>query len=494
MNRSVDCFFVFSNEEASQKLIDQFRKSSLVRQVYVLSKFPVNLENCEQVLVEENGSCSTIRQIAKLVRADFALLALGESFLEIGQYAVDRLIRVADQTDAPMVYADYFETRNGVSAPHPVIGYQLGSLRDDFNFGPVRFYKAEVLKAFRYENYEMLKYAGCYALRLRASRMGELVHIPECLFTVVESDIRTSGEKQFDYVKVAARERQLEMEQVCTAHLRDIGALLLAPFPETMLAEPFETEASVIIPVRNRIKTIRDAVESVLKQKASFRFNLLVVDNYSTDGTTELLREYASAGKLIHLVPKWKNLGIGGCWNEAVFHPACGKFAVQLDSDDLYSDKNTLQLIVDRFYEENCAMVIGSYRMINFNREEIPPGVIDHREWTDDNGPNNALRINGLGAPRAFYTPVLREVRVPNVSYGEDYAVGLAISGKYKIGRIYQPIYLCRRWEDNTDASLDVAKQNINDLYKDRIRTFEIQSRIQRNKLIDPDIAWLEEL
>lgn len=493
MNRKVDCFFAFSNEETSQKLVDQFRASELVNKVYVLSKTPVHLNNCELVQVEEYGSCSTIRHLAKLVESDFSLLALGETTIELGQWAIERLVQVAEQTEAPMVYADYLEIKDGVIAPHPVIDYQLGSLRDDFNFGPVRFFRAEVLKAFRYENYEMLKYAGRYALRLRASRMGELVHIPECLFIQVERDTRTSGEKQFDYVKASAREFQLEMEQVCITHLRDIGALLLAPFPETILSESFETEASVIIPVRNRVKTIRDAIVSVLIQEASFRFNLIVVDNFSTDGTSEIIKSYADQGKLIHIVPERKDLGIGGCWNEAIFHPDCGKFAVQLDSDDLYTNENTLQTIVDKFYEENCAMVIGSYRMTNFNLEEIPPGVIDHREWTDDNGPNNALRINGLGAPRAFYTPVLRTIRVPNVSYGEDYALGLSISGKYKIGRVYQPVYLCRRWEDNTDASLSVIERNAHDLYKDRIRTFELQARIQRNKKADPGKIWMDE-
>lgn len=492
MNRNVDCFFVYSNEEASQKLVNHFRESLLVGQVFVLSTVPVNLVNCEQLIVQETGSCSTIRQIAKMVRSEYALLALGRSAIELGQGAIERLVQVAEYTEAPMVYADYMEWNSGVLAPHPVIDYQPGSLRDDFNFGPVRFFRAEVLKAFRYENYEMLKHAGCYALRLRASRMGDLVHIPECLFTTTQTDTRTSGEKQFDYVKSSARERQLEMEQVCKTHLRDIGALLLEPFPETSFSVKFETEASVIIPVRNRVKTIRDAIISVLIQKTTFKFNLIVVDNYSTDGTSEILKEYASFGKLIHIVPERKDLGIGGCWNEAVFHTECGKFAVQLDSDDLYANENTLQIIVDKFYEENCAMVIGSYRMTNFNLEEIPPGVIDHREWTDENGPNNALRINGLGAPRAFYTPVLREIRVPNVSYGEDYALGLAISGKYKIGRIYQPVYLCRRWEDNTDASLDIVRQNAHNLYKDRIRTFELQARIQRNKSADPDKVGLD--
>lgn len=493
MNRTVDCFFVYTGNKESQTLINQLRISPLVREVYVLTKEQVKLNNCQLVIVEENNSCSTVRLIAKLLRADFALLALEESAIEVGQGAIERLVQVAENTDAPMVYADYMELKGGVLSPYPVIDYQLGSLRDDFNFGPVRFYRSEVLKAFRYENYETLKFAGSYALRLRASRMGELVRIPEYLFTKVETDTRTSGEKQFDYVKSSARERQLEMEQVCKTHLRDIGALLLAPFPETILAENFETEATVIIPVKNRVKTIRDAIVSVLIQKTSFNFNLIVVDNYSTDGTSMILEEYASQGKLIHLIPERKNLGIGGCWNEALFHPACGKFIVQLDSDDLYINENTLQTIVDKFYEENCAMVVGSYRMTNFDLEEIPPGVIDHREWTDDNGPNNALRINGLGAPRAFYTPILREIRVPNVSYGEDYALGLAISGKYKIGRVYQPIYLCRRWDDNTDASLNVVKMNANNLYKDRIRTFELQARIQRNKKLDPDKAWNDE-
>jgi len=493
MNRTVDCFFVYTGNKESQTLINQLRISPLVREVYVLTKEQVKLNNCQLVIVEENNSCSTVRLIAKLLRADFALLALEESAIEVGQGAIERLVQVAENTDAPMVYADYMELKDGVLSPYPVIDYQLGSLRDDFNFGPVRFYRSEVLKAFRYENYETLKFAGSYALRLRASRMGELVRIPEYLFTKVETDTRTSGEKQFDYVKSSARERQLEMEQVCKTHLRDIGALLLAPFPETILAENFETEATVIIPVKNRVKTIRDAIVSVLIQKTSFNFNLIVVDNYSTDGTSMILEEYASQGKLIHLIPERKDLGIGGCWNEALFHPACGKFIVQLDSDDLYINENTLQTIVDKFYEENCAMVVGSYRMTNFDLEEIPPGVIDHREWTDDNGPNNALRINGLGAPRAFYTPILREIRVPNVSYGEDYALGLAISGKYKIGRVYQPIYLCRRWDDNTDASLNVVKMNANNLYKDRIRTFELQARIQRNKKLDPDKAWNDE-
>lgn len=493
MKPTVDCFLAYTDQAAGQKLVDQFRASPLVNQVFVLAKTQVQLNNCGFVQVEELDSCSTIRQIAKLLQADFAVLILGDSAVEMGQGAIERLVQVAGYTEAPMVYADYMELKGEQLIPHPVNDYQMGSMRDDFNFGPVRFYRAEVLKAFRYENYEMLKYAGRYALRLRASRMGSLVHIPEFLFTKSETDTRSSGEKQFDYVKTTARELQLEMEQVCTTHLRDIGALLIAPFPETNLSEHFETEASVIIPVRNRVKTIRDAIVSALIQKTTFRFNVIIVDNYSTDGTTEIIQSYAEQGKLVHIIPERKDLGIGGCWNEAIFHPECGKFAIQLDSDDLYVNENTLQTIVDKFYEDNCAMVIGSYRMTDFNLKELPAGVIDHREWTDDNGPNNALRINGLGAPRAFYTPVLREIRVPNVSYGEDYALGLAISGKYKIGRVYQPLYLCRRWEDNTDAALDIAKLNANNSYKDRIRTFEILARIQRNKQNDPGKDWSDE-
>ena len=486
MNRKVDCFFVFTNEEASQNLVNQLRESSLVSQICVLAKEPVNLVNCEQIVVEEHVSCSTIRQIAKLTRADFALLALDNSVIELGQGAVERLLQVAGYTEAPMVYADYFVKKKEKISPNPVIDYQPGSLRDDFDFGPVRFFRAEVLKAFRYENYETLKYAGYYALRLRASRMGELVHIPECLFTMAENDIQTP----FNFPKPLVRERQLEMEQVCTAHLRDIGALLLAPFLETVFSEHFETEASVIIPVRNQVKTIREAIDSALIQKTRFNFNLIVVDNHSTDGTTDTLKEYARLGKLIHIIPERNDLTVGGCWNEAVFHPDCGKFAVQLDSDDLYADENVLQIIVDKFYEENCAMVVGSYRTTNFDLKEIYPGVVDHREWTDENGPNNAIRINDLGAPCAFYTPVLRDIRFPNVSYGEDYAMGLAISGKYKIGRIYQPVYLCRHKEDFTIISIDLAEMNAKNLYKDRIRSFELQARIQRNKTNDPDNGW----
>ena len=323
------------------------------------------------------------------------------------------------------------------------------------------------------------QYAGLYDLRLRVSRLAELVHINEYLYTEIEHDDRKSGETMFDYVDPKNRATQIEMEQACTDHLKQIGAYLKPEFKKVDFnQEKFEYEASVIIPVRNRIRTITDAIQSVLTQITDFKFNLIVIDNYSTDGTTEAIGAFKSDKRLIHIIPDNKDLGIGGCWNVGVHHPQCGKFAVQLDSDDMYSDDQTLQKIVNAFYEQQCAMVVGSYMLTDFDKNPIPPGVIDHKEWTPENGRNNALRINGLGAPRAFFTPLLRKIKVPNTSYGEDYALGLAFSREYQIGRIYEVVYLCRRWEDNTDASLDIVKMNAHNTYKDRIRTWELQARI----------------
>jgi hypothetical protein len=475
--KQTDCFIAYTGQEETREMVLILNANALVNNVFVVSPEAVEIPGTEILVVEQPLSTKTMQLIAKKSSAIYSLLALRGTPLELGQFAISRLFQVAENTGAAMVYADYRELKNGEETAHPVIDYQKGSLRDDFNFGPVQFYRTDVLKSFSEDNFQ---FAGYYALRLHASRLGEIVHIPEFLFTMVETDIRNSGEKQFDYVSASARKKQIEMEKACTSHLKKIGAFLSPPFKEVDFSElEFPVEASVIIPVRNRAKTIKDAVDSVLIQKTDFWFNLIVVDNYSTDGTTEILQKYASEGMLIHLIPERKDLGIGGCWNEGIFHEKCGRFAVQLDSDDLYASENTLQTIVDKFHEEKCAMVIGSYQMTNFALEEIPPGLIDHKEWTPDNGPNNALRINGLGAPRAFYTPVLREIKVPNVSYGEDYAVGLAISRTYKIGRIYEPVYLCRRWEDNTDASLDIGKQNAHNLYKDRIRTIELMARMK---------------
>jgi hypothetical protein len=472
---TVDCFISFTGYEETGKLVSELKSHKLVSEVYVVAPEKMDIEGAEVIVAEHMFATSTILQIAKNTNASYAFIALQNTPVEPGKFAIERFLRVAEDTSASMVYAAYREIKNNTEAFYPLIDYQHGSLRDDFNFGPVQLYRSDVLKSFTEDEY---RHAGYYSLRLHASRQGSLVYIPEFLSAMVERDLRKSGEKQFDYVSAAAREKQIEMEKVCTRHLGKIGALLSPPFSEVDFNEyDFPVEASVIIPVRNREKTIRDAVESVLRQKTAFSFNLIVVDNYSTDGTTDILKAYAREGKLVHIIPDRKDLGIGGCWNEGLFHEKCGRFAIQLDSDDLYAGENTLQVIVDKFYEEKCAMVIGSYRMTNFKLEEIPPGIIDHREWTSDNGSNNALRINGLGAPRAFFTPVLREIKVPNVSYGEDYAVGLAISRKWKIGRIYEPVYLCRRWDDNTDASLDIGKLNLHNHYKDKVRTIELLAR-----------------
>lgn len=426
---------------------------------------------------------AALRKLAETYWSDYLLLYTGTSELHLAPRAVERMLQVARMSDAVMLYADYFRREGDVEKSIPVLEYQLGSLRDDFDFGPLQLYRTREFAEAVAEMEEDYRYAALYDLRLRLSRKGDIVRMPEFLYTVEETDFRKSGEKQFDYVNPAQREVQVEMEQACTAHLRAIGAKL-APRTRSVELEAggFPVEASVVIPVKDRAGTIADAVDSALRQRTDFPFNVIVVDNHSTDGTTAVLQKLARTNpSLVHHIPASRELGIGGCWNEAIEHPACGKFVVQLDSDDLYSDEHTLQTIVDAFYREKCAMVIGSYRMVNFRLEEIPPGVIAHREWTAENGHNNALRINGLGAPRAFYTPVVRSIGFPNVSYGEDYAVALAVSREYRIGRIFDALYLCRRWDGNSDAALDVAKQNAYHFYKDKIRTLELKARIKMN-------------
>ena len=488
MPKQITAFVPFSGQELTRATVAQLKQSDLVEKVYLLAERTTStIEGTETLAVDALQSWATMRQVIDRAATPHALLVLHDTAIELGRFALDRLVNVAQWTGAPVVYSDYTDLRATADrrrVPHPVTDYQLGSVRDDFDFGSVVLLDSAAIKRAAGDlPDEDLRFAGWYRLRLAASRVALPARVNELLYTKVEPDARKTGEKQFDYVDPRNRALQVEMERVATEHLKRVGAYLEPRFANVNFnGQHFEFEASVIIPVKNRVKTIGDAVHSVLKQRTSFPFNVIVVDNHSHDGTTHLLREIAAADKrLIVLIPQRHDLGIGGCWNEAVHHPKCGRFAVQLDSDDIYADDTTLQRVVDVFHRERCAMVIGSYRMTNFALEEIPPGLIDHKEWTPDNGRNNALRINGLGAPRAFYTPVLRRVNIPNVSYGEDYAVGLAISREYQIGRIYEPIYLCRRWEGNSDADLDINKANTYNAYKDKLRTIEILARQRMN-------------
>ncbi len=448
--KKITCFISCGTQEETLKTVQELRNSDLVSQVYVVCSTEQNcpVDGAEVLKSEPMTNGKTIRRIAALANTRYTLIYTRQSSLQMGQKALERFAQVADDTQSGMVYSNYLAVKNGKVENNPVIDCQEGSLRDDFNFGPVLFFCTEIMKKAAGQVSEDFDFAGLYALRLGVSQYAELFRIPESLYTEQESDLRKSGEKIFDYVDPKNRAVQIEME------------------------------ASVIIPVKNRVKTIEDAIKSVLSQKTDFKFNLIIVDNYSTDGTTELIQKYAAIdSRLVHIIPERKDLGIGGCWNEAANSPLCGKFAIQLDSDDMYYDETTVQQVVDAFYKQNCAMVVGTYQMVNFALEEILPGIIDHKEWTPENGRNNALRINGLGAPRAFYTPVLRRIPVPNVNYGEDYALGLAISRQYQIGRIYNPIYLCRRWDENSDASLSIEVMNAHNLYKDRIRTIELKAR-----------------
>ncbi len=423
-------------------------------------------------------SSEAIKRLATEATGDYTLLYIKDTEVVWGYLAQERMKQVMDATGAAMVYADRYVIKDGQREQAPVIDYQKGSLRDDFDFGAVVMIRTSVLKEAASRMKANYRYAGFYDLRLKLSQRYEFVHINEYLYTEQEKDLRLSGQKQFDYVDPRNRERQIEMEQACTEHLKEIGAYLEPQFKNVDFnQEAFEVEASVIIPVRNRVKTVKDAINSVLSQVADFPFNVIVVDNHSTDGTTEVIAQLSQDERVIHVIPERTDLGIGGCWNMGIHHPQCGKFAIQLDSDDLYSDEHTLSKMVSAFYEQQCAMVIGTYRMTDFDLNTLPPGIIDHKEWTPENGRNNALRINGLGAPRAFYTPVIRQIGFPNTSYGEDYAVGLAISRHYQIGRVYNVVYLCRRWSGNSDAALNVFQVNANNLYKDRIRTWELKAR-----------------
>jgi len=483
MSQKVTAFLPYSGNEYTTATIKEFISSGSIKKVYLLSQGDADpVEGAEIIKIDSLFAGSTINKISALSKTDYILYLIQDTPIKPGQFTFERFISVAESTGASLLYSDYYDMKGEIRTPHPVIDYQIGSIRDDFNFGPLLFISKEYLVQALQDDGDF-SYAGLYSARLGLSRMGGVIRIPEYLYSSVEPDARKSGERLFDYVNPKNREVQIEMEKAATGHLKKIGAYLKPTFKEVAPdGNKFLVEASVVIPVKNRVKTIGDAVNSVLKQKTNFPFNVIVVDNYSDDGTTELLKDFAVKDKrVIHIIPGRKDLGIGGCWNEGAHSSQCGTYACQLDSDDLYQDENTLQKIVDVFRKEKCAMVVGSYKLTDFQLNDIPPGIIDHKEWTPDNGRNNALRINGLGAPRAFYTPVLREIKIPNVSYGEDYALGLAISRHYQIGRIYESIYVCRRWEGNSDAALSIERQNTHNLYKDRIRSIEILARQRLN-------------
>ena len=502
MKDRIEFFLPYADAAQAGELLDMLRAPPAVGRIFLLSDDAADEvpAECTRVNVADMSSAATIRAIAAHSQSDYVAILTRQVALTLGTGALERMRQAMDDSGAAMVYAD----RKG----HPVIDYQTGSVRDDFDFGALWLVSGPLLRQWAQQCTAGWRWAGLYDLRLFLSRQGVLFHLNETLYAEEETDLRASGVKQFDYVNPANREVQIEMEKVVTRHLQAIGALVDTSglWQVDFQEQEFPVEASVIIPVYNRAKTIRDAVESALSQQTSFRYNVIVVDNHSTDGTGEILRgradettlaakdacgdatSGAGQAELIVLTPDRHDLGIGGCWNLAVNDPRCGRFAVQLDSDDLYSSPHTLQRIVDEFYKQKCAMVVGSYRMCDFNLQTLPPGLIAHREWTDENGPNNALRINGLGAPRAFFTPLLREVQLPNTSYGEDYAMGLWFSRRYRIGRIYDELYLCRRWGGNSDSNLSVERQNANNLYKDRLRTMEIKARQQsapRTRLSD---------
>lgn len=508
MREKIDLFLPCEDLMVAQEALTELHDNKTVQHINLLvsSDFAAQHQvpdGCTFVVIDRLESSNTITSIAENTDADYVIICTKTTPIKWGLYALERFLRTADDTGAVMIYSDHYSmvkderlSQDGTSAvgkleKHPVIDYQEGSLRDDFDLGSLWLIKSQCLRDYAAQTDRVdYLYAGLYDLRLYLSRVGEIFHLNEYLYTENELDTRKSGEKQFDYVNPRNREVQIEMERACTQHLEKVGALIdtsyyrLPDFNE----QDFEYEASVVIPVFNREKTIADAVKSALSQKANFKFNVIVVNNHSTDKTGEILSRIAhemeekndkQAGRLIQIVPERRDLGIGGCWNVAINSDHCGKFAVQLDSDDLYSSPKTLQKIVDAFYKQKAAMMIGSYRMCDFDLNTLPPGLIDHKEWTEDNGCNNALRINGLGAPRAFFTPLVRQIQFPNTSYGEDYALGLAFSRRYRIGRIYDELYLCRRWGGNSDAALSIDRVNANNLYKDRLRTMELKARRQ---------------
>ncbi|MBP3236931.1 MAG: glycosyltransferase family 2 protein [Bacteroidales bacterium] len=483
----IDCFIPFRDVLQVSRTIEGLKKEEIVGKIFLL-RLPEaagkSIQGCEVIDVKSVNCTDAVMKMAAAANAEYSLIYTKFTDLSFGRFALERIVAIGDDSSAAMLYADHFNELGGQRKNAPVIDYQMGALRDNFDFGSVLVYRTSALKEAASRMNVAYSFAGLYDLRLKVSQKGSLVHINEYLYYETETDTRKSGEKIFDYVDPKNRDVQIEMEKACTHHLKDIGGYLEPHFKHIELSDaPFEYEASVVIPCKNRVRTIGDAIKSALAQKTSFKYNVFVVDDNSTDGSVDVIKKYLGNEKLFYIAQDKTWHGIGGNWNAAIHHPHCGKFALQLDSDDMYSCQDAVQRFVDAFYEQNCAMVVGTYRMTNFDLETIPPGIIDHKEWTPDNGRNNALRINGLGAPRGFYVPLLRRINFPTTKYGEDYAVGLRISREYQIGRIYDVIYDCRRWEDNSDASLDIEKENANNLYKDRIRTWELQARISMNRM-----------
>lgn len=484
MKKNITCFLYYHSESQLNNIKKQLCGHPYIEQIYLLSEQEASdtqlPSSCKMLSSSFFNRTETLQKLGTLSQTPYTLLYITPQEFQLGEMALERMCDYMAASECVMAYSDHYQQNGETIQPHPVIDYQEGSVRDDFDFGPLLLVRTDAMKKAleKISAQPEYQFSALYALRLALSELGELTHIQEFLYTRSEEDFRKSGEKQFDYVNPINRAVQLERETAFTYYLKEIKAYL--PPCDRLICpeeEDFGCEASVIIPVRNRVRTINDAIRSALEQVTTFTYNIIVVDNHSNDGTTECIRKFAGNPKVIHLIPSRTDLGIGGCWNMAVHHHACGRFAVQLDSDDLYSGPDTLQRIIDKFYQERCAMVIGTYRMTDFNLHTLPPGIIDHKEWTDTNGHNNALRINGLGAPRAFYTPLLRKIRVPNTSYGEDYALGLAFSRDYRIGRIFDVLYLCRRWEGNSDAALSIEKVNRNNSYKDSLRTLEIRRR-----------------
>jgi hypothetical protein len=483
--KKISLYLPLVDEPNCKTLSDSLKHSGLIQNFNWLGTEKSSLITNEEILfVKDFFSSETMRKISSSLTSYYFLFSPTNKNISLGYLAIERLFQVAESTRAVIVFSDFYEDFDEEIKQHPLIDYQLGSVRNDFDLGSLILIRSDYFKQSVESLNLELKYAGWYDVLLHLSESGEIVRIPEFLYTTSEADLRKSGEKQFDYLDPQNRQLQIEMELAATEHLKRIGAFLQPEYKSIEFsAQGFQLEASVLIPVRNREKTIAEAVNSALNQKTIFNYNVIVVDNFSTDNTSKILADLSKENnKLIHLIPDRNDLQIGGCWNLAVHNPVCGMFAVQLDSDDIYKDEMTLQKIVDTFHKEKCAMVIGSYTLTDFTLNTIPPGLIDHEEWSADNGPNNALRINGLGAPRAFYTPLLREIKIPNVSYGEDYFLGITISRDYKIGRIYDSVYCCRRWDGNTDAALSIEKQNQHNLYKDRLRTIEILARQNKNR------------